>query len=333
MKRLISLFLTVVLILCSLSLFSCSDKYYDEVEPVGDEDEVILTTKYGKVKYDLFRAFYLTYKNGGYSHADSAKMAIDNAVDILAVFALCEEMDIDTESNEIYNKVDDIIVACVDGGTVDGVEYSGYGSFDNYLLALSAMYMTDRVNRLITRYAICEQMLSDKFAEKSTPTNEAVRDYFFSDDCIRITWFVSEYRESADAAYSALSGVAGEDAITDVFVRYSLATISADSQKNGWYIGRNETSQELKNVADKAFSMNVGEYSEVMLGGDGNYYIVYRMEKISSYVDTNIADIKSSYIYNDMGKRLENYKNDARANASYSDFYTQIMASANIGMG
>ena len=332
MKKLLSVLLVAVMLVSTLSLFSCSNKYYDEVEPVGNEDETVLSTKYGDVKYDLFRAFYLTYKNGGYSHSDSARMAIDNALDILAVFALCEDMDIDTESRDIYNKVDDIIVACVDGGTVDGVEYQGYGDFDKYLAAISAMYMTDRVNRLIIRYSLCENMLIEKFKEVTTPTNEAVKEYFLSDECIRITWFVSEYRESADRAHAALAGLSGDDAITNVFVQYSLATVSASSQKNGWYLGKSESSQELRNVSDRAFALGVGEYSEVMLGGDGNYYIVYRMEKVASYVDTNLSDVKSSYIYNELGKTLDNAKADMRAGVSYSDFYSQITANDGVGI-
>ena len=331
MKKIICCLLIALLIFSTLALSSCSN-YYDPVPPTEEEDKTVIKTGAGEIKYDLFRALYLASKTEGITPEQAAAEALEKASRILAIFAECERLGLDTDSNDIMNKVDDIIVASVDGGEVDGVNYAGHGSFDNYLASLRSVYLTDRVNRLITQAYLCEQLLIEHYlAKENIPAESDVRAYFLSDDCIRITWLATEYDDVAASAHARLAGK-GESEIIRTLIQYSSA--SASSYENGWYIGRYESGETYEGVVDAAFSLAVGSYSDVLTDRDGMYYIVYRMQKDSSYIDSHYSEIMESYQYNSLYRSILERTEQIISSASFTDLYSSYMSNpSSVKMG
>ena len=325
--------LSVFLIICMLtiSLLSCSsDKYYDEVKPTSEEARTVMTfscdgTEY-EAAYDLFRSFYLAQADIIPDFDVASSKAIEKIASLYSIFYECERLGIDTDSSEIMKSVDDYIVASVDGGEIDGISYEGYGSHEKYLEEIKKLYMTDRVNRLLIRSYICENKLAEYYtASENAPDDDAVRNYFSSDDCIKITWFSTEEEGLANRVLSLLNGKSREE-IINLFITYSNPNVSSQTQRDGWYIGKHESSDSYKAVVDAAFSTEVGSYSNVVSDNDGNYYIVYRLEKDEGYLDnsTNFEKIRKSCAYNEMYKKADTIRDRLVSSVAYTDVYNEL---------
>lgn len=329
-KTLLILLLISAAIIC---LASCSsNKYYDEIKPTKEEARSIATLSYSNtnydVTYDLFRTFYLTEAESESDFKTASERAMGKIAELYSIFYECERVGIDTDSSEIMKSVDEYICASVDGGKIDGVSYNGYGSHEAYLEAIKKLYMTDRVNRLLVRSYICENKLVQYYTSSDrAPGDEAVRNYFNSDDCIKITWFSTEEESIAYKVLSLLDGKS-EDEIIDLFITYSNPSVSAQTQRDGWYIGRYEISDSYRTVASAAFSTEVGSCSKIISDNDGNYYIVYRMMKDNNYLakPEGLEKIRQSCAYNDMYKKTDEVKNLLISGASYTDFYSELAA-------
>ena len=324
MKRKFAVFFSAVVLIVSMLMFSCSGKYYDEVKPTRAENTTVITTSYGDIKYDLFRAFYLTGVSAGKDSDTAAENALLFVSGIYAIFSECENVGIDTESNKVMNKVDDMIVASVDGGEIDGIKYQGYGSFDAYLSALKEQGLTDRVNRLIIRSYVCEQLLTEYYLSKENiPDENLVREYFASDDCIRITWLSTEIEENAKKALQELSSKETEKEIVSTLIKYTPNATSG--YEDGWYIGKYEGGDNYKEVMKVAFELTVEKYSDIVRDNNGMYYIIYRMTKEDSYIDSNYDDVRTSYLYNLMRKNISERANDIAGSASFTQAYNDYM--------
>ena len=216
MKRIIA---TLLLLAAVLSICACgNNKKYPAVESTEEEARTVMTMSiYGKtyeVKYELYRAFFLTYKNqvdGGNSEVWSGEskdeyvarideMIIDRVVEIYSALAMAEKIGFDLYSNDVEKKIQENIKTSVEGGSYGSVYLEGYESYDDYLAALKSININYSVQTLLLRYAIAIDAIDTYYIGTASSddvdinitegaikyTEADVRDFYFSDDCARV---------------------------------------------------------------------------------------------------------------------------------------------------
>ena len=212
--------LAILLIIASLFILaSCKNKAeYPPVESTEEEASTVMTlsidgTTYD-VKYELYRAFFLTYKSqvdGGdpsvwtSDNSDEYiekidRIIINRAAEIYAAFAMCEKIGFDIYSNDVEKKIKENIRISVEGGNYGSYTIEGFESYDDYLAALKAMNLNYSVQTLLLRYAIAVDAIdtyyigtvsSDDVDINMTDgaieyTKDDVKEFYDSDDCVRV---------------------------------------------------------------------------------------------------------------------------------------------------
>ena len=216
MKKIIAFLLMIATV---LTLVSCNkSKDYPPVESTEEEARTVMTLSIdGKtydVKYELYRAFFLTYKSevdggdesvwGGDSKTEYVDeinaMIIDRVVEIYAAFAICDRIGFDLYSKDVDKKVNENIRISVEGGSYGSSTLDGYESYDAYLAALKAMNLNYSVQDLLMRYAIAVDAIDTYYIGTASSddvdvnlsigaieyTDEDVRAFYYSDDCVRV---------------------------------------------------------------------------------------------------------------------------------------------------
>ena len=216
MKRLIALLLVLITV---FSISACKkNKKYPPVESTEEEARTVMTLsidgKTYEVKYELYRAFFLTYKSqvdGGnaevWSGAEKAEYAnrindiiLDRVTDIYAAFAICARIGFDVYSKDVEKQIQEYVKISVEGGTYGSKTMQGYASYDDYLAALKAANLNYSVQTLLFRYAIAVDAIDTYYIGTASPedvnyditlgalqcTKDEVRSFYFSDSCARV---------------------------------------------------------------------------------------------------------------------------------------------------
>ena len=215
MKKTIALMLVLATLFC---LVACKNKKYDPVDSTEEEARTVMTLaidgKSYEVKYELYRAFFLTYKSqidGGnhevWSGEDKAvyvdrinALALERIAEIYTAFAICERIGFDVYSKDVDKKITENIKISVEGGSYGGSTVEGYDSYEDYLAALKDMNLNYSVQTLLFRYAIAVDAIDAYYIGTATPedvnydiaigaieyTKDTVKDFYFSDDCARV---------------------------------------------------------------------------------------------------------------------------------------------------
>lgn len=344
--------ISAVILLCSVLLLcvSCKSKEYKPVKSTEEEAKTVFKLGEYEVPYELFRTFFLTNKeqiDGGNSSVwlgkdahEYRQKAIDiilpQICDIYAMFTLCSAYGVDIYSDEIEKEISDMVALSVDGGSINGSIVEGHDSYKDYLAYLKSLYMNDSVSRLLMRYSICEEKITEKTASESNHTSEDVYNFFESDECAHISWLHRPYYysdfftpdadyELAEKALAAMDKAESYDDIIKVLVQYSSGTDASDIA-DGFYIGKYTLdSQYMQKIIDVAFSLEAGEHSGIIENYYG-VYIVYAMEKDASYLenDSNYERIAKLYVSNEFYKTLEECKNRLAENVEYTDFFNSL---------
>ncbi len=333
-----------------LLLISCGEKSYKPVPSTKEEAETVFNLGEFAVPYELFRTFFLTNKDvidGGDSgvwlgseapeyRQKAIDMIIPQICDIYAMFTLCGVNGIDIYSDEIEERINELVKISVEGGVINGDIVAGHSSHKEYLNYLKQMHMNDSVSRLIMRYSICEEILLEKIIAESEHTTEDVYEFFNSDECVHITWlyrqyFYSEYFSAEQdlqlvkKAHTAMKDAENYSDIVKILVQYSSGS-SADEIENGFYIGRYTLDpQDMKEITDAAFSLKAGEYSDIIENYYGAY-IVYVMEKDEAYLETdkNYERIAELYINNEFYKSFEKCKESLQNSIAFTDYFKSL---------
>ena len=191
MKRIAALLLLVATL---LTLVGCN-KVYKPVESTDEESRTVMTISFGKksyqVKYELYRALFLTYRDeidGGDRSvwqgdkkdeyiARINEVIIDRAVDIYSTFAVAESVGIDPYSTAVEKEINTYINISIEGGDLGGVSYPGYESYEAYLEALENLYLNYSVQTLLFRYSVVSDLVDDYYM--GTLTEEAIESGVF----------------------------------------------------------------------------------------------------------------------------------------------------------
>jgi hypothetical protein len=166
MKKIIALLLVLA------SIFAFSSCKYKPVESTEEESRTVMTLsldgKTYEVKYELYRAFFLTYKSqvdGGNADVWTSEnkaeyverinnIILDRITDIYAAFALCERIGFDIYSKDVEKEIKEYVKTSVEGGSYGSKTMQGYESYDDYLSALKSANLNYSVQTLMFRYAI-----------------------------------------------------------------------------------------------------------------------------------------------------------------------------------
>ena len=376
MKKIIAIILMLAAV---LSVTACAKKY-PAVESTDEEARVVMTMSVnGKsydVKYELYRAFFLTYKDqvdGGDSSVWSGEskdeyiaeidaIIIDRIAEIYSAFALCEKIGFNLYSSDVEKKIRENIKISVEGGSYGSSTLEGYESYDDYLAALKSMNLNYSVQTLLIRYAIAVDAIDTYYIGTASSddvdasitlgaleyTEDDVRDFYFSDDCVRVLRAsfrkeisytplerAEKLRDSLlTAAESKDSFEEKEAEVFTAIVRSGLYANTAEI-KNGYVIGRYNLERSYYGaMTDAAFKLEEGEVSdpiEVVSDVENSYYVIYRTYKSEEHFEDNYESIKYIYLMNYVGEISHGVALELKSTVIYTDVLKSIDHST-IGM-
>ena len=301
MKKIIAILLLLATV---FSLAACNKKY-KPVESTEEEARTVMTLELdGKkydVKYELYRALFLTYKNavdGGdesvWSGDNSSayvekinEMIVDGVIEIYSAFALCERIHFDLYSGDVEEKISEYIKISVEGGSYGNTKINGHDSYKKYLADLKAKGLNYSVQVLMFRYAIAIDAIDTYYIGTASSddvdgniskgaleyTKEDVEDFYNSDDCVRVLRIsvqtimgyqkAQKVKDALENAASSKSEPADkETAVTNAIMGNGLYTDVAEV-KNGYVIGRYNLDRfYFGDMTDAAFALNEGDVSD-----------------------------------------------------------------------
>lgn len=369
MKKIIAI---ILMLAAMLSVTACS-KTYPAVESTEEESRVVMTmTAYGKsyeVKYELYRAFFLTYKSqvdGGDATVWSGEnkdeyiarideIIIDRIADIYSAFAMCDKIGFNLYSKDVEKKIEENIRISVEGGSYGSSTLQGHESYDDYLASLKDMNLNYSVQTLLMRYAIAVDAIDTYYIGTASSddidanisigaleyTKDDVRDFYFSDDCVRVLRAsfnkeisytplerAEKLRDSLiEAAESKDTFEEKEKEVFNAIIRNGLYSNTAEI-KNGYVIGRYNLERSYYGaMTDAAFSLEDGEVSnpiDVVSDMENSYYVIYRTLKSEEHFEANYESIKYIYLMNYVGEISHGAALELKNSIVYTDVLKNI---------
>ncbi len=360
MKKITGLIL-ILSMLFTAALTSCGGEY-PAVESTGKEATVLFTLDIGDdsydVKYELYRAFFLTYKSevdGGdatvWSGNDKAdyvarinEIILPKIANIYATINLAEKIGVDFSSKTVKNQVDEFIEISVEGGVYNDQSVSGYGSYDDYLDALKSMNLNYSVQVLLYHYAIAQSEIAeyyigtlneDNFTPDATEghleyTRADVKAFYESDECVRVLRaFVQDSIEAEQKAASIrekMLNASGTSAVSIVIIQNTF--MSEAEAFGGMVIGRHSLdSNNYGEMTKAAFELEPGDVSDVlkiMTGDENGYHILYRADKSDAHFDEYYVDILDSYLNQKIGEMINDRVVDSLSDVEYKSAYGNL---------
>ncbi len=344
MKKILALLLAAAFV---FSFASCTK--YKAQKSTKEESRVVYELKNGKktydVKYELYRLFFLTYRDsidGGdravWTGENAATyiekmnaLILDRVSEIYAVFALCDELSIDLYGKDVDKMVEELLTVNVEGGTYNGEYYEGFESYDDYLSNLKAAGGNYAVSDLLFRYSIGLTVLSEHYSGLGeglgnlTPSGEELA-AFFEDESTARMLFVYFDRAVAldnptriDKIKDHIESITETDSLPDVqdetIGTYLLGQVNNMAEADV-KAGEIITAYSLDNVSysgvtDVVLSLCDGEVSdlhEIVSDAFDGFFFIYRMHKPENYLEQNRDRVMETYIADYCGKQLAEKK-------------------------
>lgn len=350
MKRICALLLAVCLF--ALMLAGCGKSDYPPVKSTEAEARTVLTLSYGdrsyEIPYELYRTFFLTYRDevdGGdrsvWSGEDSEtyretinRKIFRQIADIYAVRELCTQIGYDFYSKDADDKIREYIRVSVEGGTLDGMEIEGCGSYEAYLQRLKDDYVNYSVQDLIYRYYLGENALESfyfgtdsEYAETFrfgdiTYTDADLRAFYEREDTGRFLWVcldkafhptIADVRAIRDAVADLVATTQGNDnkehKVGLKFYNLNTNNSIATSQILAGYLVTpyNLDENQYGDLITAALALDVHEVSQpIRINSDAynGYFIVYRAEKTEEYLTEHRADVVTAFLQDSLGRKL-----------------------------
>ena len=335
LQRILALFLVTVLLLSAL--VSCggyrprksSKKEASEVFTLGEDTvnfEVLYT--FVRNRCEQIEGFTPAYFEGADGEARFAAVLAEaerEIGEIYALFALCREAGIDPEGDEVEDTLEDYLTICVEGGQINEYTLEGAGSYGAFLDTMASNYsMNDAVVRLMLRVAICENLLTTHYEDNLRYTDEDVREFFESDDCIRIIW---GSRPHSVMGFTSKENLEMMESIQHHFKtnQNGKAVQLSLNQTSDFYMGRNTKDRALYGeLIDVAFALPIGDTSEILDLGSEGYFVIKRLAKDSEDFDDRYRELVPVYITEELYGDVEEKATENLEGIVYTDFYRAL---------
>lgn len=360
MKKVTGLILILSMLFIT-SLTSCGEDY-PPVESSKEEATVLFTLDIGgedyDVKYELYRAFFLTYQSevdggdrtvwSGENKADYVarinEIIIPKIANIYATINLAEKIGVNFSSSEVDDKVEEFIRISVEGGIYNGEEVSGYGSYDDYLAALKSTNLNYSVQVLLYHYAIAQSAIAEHYIgtlneDNLTPdateghleyTRDDVKAFYDSDECVRVLRaFIQDSVEAEERAQNLHAKMLAADDTASVSLAIIQNTFMSEKEALcGMIIGRHTLdSNNYAEMTETAFELEVGEVSDVlkiMTGDQNGYHILYRAEKSDAHFNDYYVNVLDAYLNQKIGEMINDGALDSLSDVEYKSAYHSL---------
>lgn len=321
MKKIFSLLLALALLVC---MVGCDKNEYKPVESTADEARVMMRVRYEgstfDVRYELYRAFYLTLREGYpevLTDADRASLedaVLDRIYHVYSTLALCEALDMSIYSTEVEEKIKEFITISVEGGYMDGTQIEGHKSYEDYLASLRELNMNYSTQELIFRYSIAKTMIDEHYRSESGIysgfTREDVLAYYEDAATGRyLTLYLDASlftQKRAEEIAESIAAQNGEDAVFAKMVNYS--TLNLESLRAGQMISKNNLDPLTYSALSKvAATLAEGATSAPLYlsnSQNNGYMILYKAEKSEAHFEENYDAIVEEYVNEQAGVRL-----------------------------
>ena len=358
MKKIISALLLIVMLSCAL--VSCNK--YPAKKSTRQERQVVMTLtlegeKY-EVKYELYRALFLNFKNeidgGDQSVWTSAskdeyisrinKIIADKASEIYSVFHLAGKIGIDPYSKEVENQIQEYIRVSVEGNEADIIGFGG--DYNAYLNALKENNLNYSLQVLLYRYDITMTLINEYYKGYDdralghipgdfTYTAEDVRNYYFSDSSARVLHayldegYGANSRERIEFVRNGMLGKTNEKDVALYIINNTAVTATdliINKKVSGVMVGNHTLGDVYSAYKDIAFALEVGEVSDVFEINDGvtTYYVLYKLPKTEEHFSDCYDDIASSYLDNKISELLKSVADGLASSVQYTKKYSKI---------
>ena len=367
MKRFVAGLLLIAI--CIGILVGCKKNKYEPVPSTEEEARTVMKINIGErcyeVRYELYRAFFLTYRreiDGGdasvwqgdgkeeYINRINEKI-ISEVTRIYAVFELCERLGIDLYSKEVEDEIYEMIEVSIDGGTWGGENVAGFGGdSEKYRESLRAAYHNDSTAMLLIRYGIGQRRIEEHYIGAESYVNdngqitegalkyttEKVRNFYNSPDTSQIlfTYITGEMdtepKERAERVRTSVIEAAnsGAEAVRILMINSGHPTAFGEIE-NGMVVGEHTLSRDYSAIYTAASGLSDCEVSEVIetvSASDGErYYVIYKAEKSEEYFEVNYAAVVESYLLDAVGSITDLIAKEMAQKISYTDAYGSII--------
>lgn len=336
--RAIALFLIAALL--TLALTACGEKYElrksskKEATPVfvlGEDTvnfEVLYTFFRNQCdKIEGFTASYFEGADGPARFTETLNAAIGEIAEIYAMFAACREVGIDPYSEVVESKILEYLKITVEGGTMGGDTLYGFDSYDDYLDYIEEKFhMNDAVNRLMLRYAVCEELLMEYYKNSFPYTDSDVAAYFESEACIHLIWVSRTHDAMMQTKEQnlAMMQTAREKLLSGNHsgaIQYSL------EPSTDFYMGRYTLDDAYySELITIAFSLDEGEVSDVLDLGVEGFFVIKRLSKSSTDLAERHESISEIFRYDLQTENVLDTADELLQGIVYKDFYNDLTA-------
>ena len=331
--------LILMLALAASSLTACGESY--KLRKSSDKEAAtVLTLGEDEVPFEVLYTFfrnqcdavgdidesYFAGSEGEARYREMLDAAGREIAGIYALFALCREAGIDPYGKEIEDALLEHLKLNVEGGTFGECEVEGFESYDKYLeYVKKTFHMTDSVNRMMIRYALCEEKLNEYYRTQYRYTDEDVADFFNSEDCIRVLWVVRngyglDAADNRDFIVKARNCLLAGD--------HRLAIQYSTSPNSDFYMGRyTKDAAFYEELIEVAYDLREGEVSDILDLGVEGLFVVKRLAKDSSHLESQFREITAVYLAEEMYSVVEEKAAALLAGATYAEGYSALTVS------
>lgn len=355
-KRIIAILLAAIL--CLGLLTSCGG--YPAIESTEEEAAAVLSFKHGereyKVPYELYRAFFLTYKSeldGGNPEiwrGEDKQIYIDKIneiiltrlADIYSIFSIADDIGIDVYSKEYNDAVKSYVKAGVDGGVFDSILYEGFGGdYDKYLESLRKMNLNYSVSDLLFRYSMAVDDIyyyyvgnveNNAVSGKLEYTKDDVWNFYFGSGSRRVmslhlsTSTASFTEERVLEIRNTIAKSTNEKEALAAMINYS--TLGAGDLSDGIIIGEyNLDSLYYSELTEAALSLSTHKTSipvKVDTGYNSGFFILFCMEKSDEHFESAYESIAATYVENEIGRKLAERAETLLGSVSYEPVFEKL---------
>ncbi len=291
-------FFTVIFAGCSASRpVKSTDEELAVIGQVGNFDVLYEELRYVTMNYKS--QFEARYGEGIWDNEETAEKyraeleetVLRNITVNYAVLSLCAEVGISIENETIQSAVKDYFDSLVDE----------IGGRSDYRKSLEEHYATDHFMRFTIGVDYCQNELFYVYTEDLgliEKSEDKIYDIIMAGDFVR-TLHVYIQNDAGDdvEANRKKAGEVRSQLLAGTEIKTLIgSSVNEDfslTSTNGYYFTKGEM---IKAYEDAAFSLGVGEISEV-IETDSGFYVIERLALEPAYLLANLSDLAEQYQY------------------------------------